>query len=543
MQRVYLAVRDLDWNTIPGTVDDLRLRADADGFDLSFTSRHASGAMRLSCSVEAHGDTDGIRYRLAATALSDFPYAKIGLCVHHPVPGFAGQRYRAETPVGDVAGQLPVVIAPQIHLADGTDEPLWDPFSAVELGHDSGGVVRIEGTGNLWEIEDQRNWTDANWKSASTPAYLGYHHTATEGMRIDQQLTITASGFTTRVAVSPSDPIELTIGPHDGRRLPAVGVCVGDLEAAEAAASAIGSLDLAHLRADVRPAELETTLSSLLSLAGRVGARLELALHLGADLSELDAFARVIGPHRDTIARVLVFRDGEESTAPETIAAARAAFGSIGAPIVTGTDVYFTQLNRHRLPTGGADGVAWPVTPQVHAFDDLSLMQTLQAQPDQVATVRSFLGDVPLHITPITLRPRYNAVAVTESADELMAAPDARQPTQFGAAWTLGTLAAYTHAGADSLTFFEATGLRGILDGQARTPAGEVLAWSAPLRGAPTRIVSGTDSRIAAICADADSGTVLLLANLTPDPLRVRIAGGGSLALEGYATSRQEVTP
>ena len=70
---------------------------------------------------------------------------------------------------------------PQIHLDDGTDLPLFEPVSDLDIAHVSGGVVRFDFSGDLWEMEDQRNWTDASYKSASTPAKLGYHHEATAG--------------------------------------------------------------------------------------------------------------------------------------------------------------------------------------------------------------------------------------------------------------------------------------------------------------------------------------------------------------------------
>ena len=73
-----------------------------------------------------------------------------------------------------------------------------------------------------------------------------------------------------------------------------------------------------------------------------------------------------------------------------------------------------TSSNRHRIPPGRAAGLAWSVNPQIHAFDDLSLMENLQAQPATIATARSFAPAAALFVTPITLRPRFNAVAVTD---------------------------------------------------------------------------------------------------------------------------------
>lgn len=48
--------------------------------------------------------------------------------------------------------------------------------------------------------------------------------------------------------------------------------------------------------------------------------------------------------------------------------------------------------------------VAYGVTPQIHAFDNQSIMETLPILADTVRSARQFIGPSPLMITPITLR-------------------------------------------------------------------------------------------------------------------------------------------
>ena len=196
VRRIYVAIRDLDWNTLPGAISDLDIDDRADSFAIRFSRRHAGGGLDYAWRAEIDGSADGtIRYRMRGEALSAFPYAKIGICVHHPVAGYAGQPFRGSTPGGPVAGTLPDAIGPQIHLDDGTDLPLFEPVSDLDITHACGGVVRFEFSGDLWEMEDQRNWTDASYKSASTPASLGYHHEACVGQRFEQEVVIRAAGF------------------------------------------------------------------------------------------------------------------------------------------------------------------------------------------------------------------------------------------------------------------------------------------------------------------------------------------------------------
>ena len=63
----------------------------------------------------------------------------------------------------------------------------------------------------------------------------------------------------------------------------------------------------------------------------------------------------------------------------ELAAAARAAFP--GIPIGGGMFSYFTELNRKRPPAGLFDFVGHTICPLVHAGDDLSLTEGLEALP------------------------------------------------------------------------------------------------------------------------------------------------------------------
>ena len=59
VRRIYVAVRDLDWNTIPGRISAWRLDARSDSFEVSFTSRHTQGDLDFECDVQIGGSSDG----------------------------------------------------------------------------------------------------------------------------------------------------------------------------------------------------------------------------------------------------------------------------------------------------------------------------------------------------------------------------------------------------------------------------------------------------------------------------------------------------
>jgi hypothetical protein len=54
------------------------------------------------------------------------------------------------------------------------------------------------------------------------------------------------------------------------------------------------------------------------------------------------------------------------------------------------------------------DLAAYSINPQVHAFDNLTLVENLEPQADTLATARTFLGGKPVAVSPVTLRPRFN---------------------------------------------------------------------------------------------------------------------------------------
>ena len=103
-----------------------------------------------------------------------------------------------------------------------------------------------------------------------------------------------------------------------------------------------------------------------------------------------------------------MFRDDAVTTAGRWVALARERLGATvpGALFAGGTDIYFCHLNQERPQLGPLDGIVYPITPQVHAFDEISIVENAQAQADTVRTARTFAGGRAIVISPVTLRPR-----------------------------------------------------------------------------------------------------------------------------------------
>src|SRR5207244_1691934 len=134
------------------------------------------------------------------------------------------------------------------------------------------------------------------------------------------------------------------------------------------------------------------------------------ALFVNGAESFVDEVAGSLGDAQ--VERVLVFDDSSEVTPLDLVDLVRAKLP--GKVVGGGTNVYFNELNRNRPDPERLDVVAFSVNPQIHAFDNLSMVENLEAQGETVRSTRAFSGATPIAVTPVTLRPRYNAVAVVE---------------------------------------------------------------------------------------------------------------------------------
>src|SRR6185436_7800563 len=63
----------------------------------------------------------------------------------------------------------------------------------------------------------------------------------------------------------------------------------------------------------------------------------------------------------------------------------------------------FVDLNRTRPEDKAVQAVGFAINPQIHAFDNASMVETLPIHADVVNSARQFVGDRPLVIGPITL--------------------------------------------------------------------------------------------------------------------------------------------
>lgn len=214
---------------------------------------------------------------------------------------------------------------------------------------------------------------------------------------------------------------------------------------------------------------------------------------------------------------------------------------------------YFTELNRKRPPLERVDWVTHATCPIVHAADDRSVMQTLEAIPHITRSCRALIGAQPYAIGPVSIGMRQNPygsrVMPNPRGERVaMAGDDPRQRGLFGAAWLAGYATALEGAALECLTLGALTGPRGLVDAAsapARYPMFHVAAAMARMAGA-TRLPCRAASPREVACfgaRDAQGRMRLIVANLTADQRTVCLTfSGGSVAADMSLSTLDEAS-
>jgi len=214
---------------------------------------------------------------------------------------------------------------------------------------------------------------------------------------------------------------------------------------------------------------------------------------------------------------------------------------------------YFTELNRNWPPLQAIDAITHSTTAIVHAADDLSVMETLEALPSIFRTVKANAGHTPYHIGPTAIGMRFNpyGAGTVDNPDNrrvAMAMVDPRQRALFNAAWSLGYVARAAVGGVDGLCLSAPTGPFGIVWSPASWPQPwyaengsnaplfpiyHVIAGLAGEAGATVdTALSSQPAKVAALAVAGARGPQLWLANLTAASRTVIVEGMDAKAMD-----------
>lgn len=555
VQRVYIAVRDAPWNTIPAGYTDWQRDVDADRFSIRFRARHRHEDIDVEWAGHIEGTPDGrITYEMDGVCHGRFAYSKIGVNVHHDLPGSIGRPYRARAGERTWTGTLPTAIEPQ-RVVDGTLTGVFDPYEelAIEVVPGLEAVIGLDG--DLLELQDHRNWTDANLKSYGTPLALGFPFESSDGQRLHQVLTVGFRG--TPVERDAPDPA-IQVGPVTGWGMPAIGLGMASdgRPLAPAEIDILRALAPDHLRIDLalRGDAWSGGLDQAIRDAVAIGSALELAVQVPTPddeaIAAVVALAERLGSAGVRVARVLVYplADGFSALASTTpldrIRLVREALAPVvGRDVVFagGTDQSFADINRARPDPGAMAGWCFAISPTVHAADDASIFENLVGQSEVVRFAREIAGPSSIHVSPVTLATRNGPYpGGPPSPGDLPPAVDARQLSLLGAAWTAASIGELARSGATSVTYFETAGWRGVIERASGNPMpdrfpsrpGEAFPLYHPLadalevRDAMVReLISSDPLQVGGFAVETEDGLVVVVGNLTPGPLAFDVTG------------------
>ncbi len=471
LRGIYAPIRDAGWATVSPRVTNLEVEKGDDSFRLRFDVECQRGEVDFAWQGAVTGANDGtVRFTFKGAARSTFLRQRIGFCVLHPVAECAGRSCIVEhTDGAREAACFPMMIAPH--------QPFLD-VRAITHRVTEGIAAEVRCEGDTFETEDQRNWTDASFKTYCTPLALPRPVEVKAGTVIEQSVTLTLKWDSPRRVLAEGPRLAglvMDLSHPPAGPLPFLGLCVAShgqpLSTREVAR--LKALNLSHLRVELTP--------GLVPLARRY---------------------------------------------------------LTGARIGGGTTRYFTELNRDRPKAEELDLVAYSFNPQVHTFDEASMVEAIDGQRWTVLSAAKFVAGRPLALGPITLKPRSKRPPEGGTTNELPPGVDPRQASLFAAGWTLASIAVLAAQGVRSLTYYETTGWLGVMETERGSPLPERFASEAgcvfPVWHVLADLGEFAGGEVVPVATDAPlllagllvrkaGRTRLLMANLTDETLGVQV--------------------
>ena len=436
LRRIYVAIRDRDWGTVAPVLSRVKIDAGQESFRISYDVANIEGEVDFRWHGVIIGDAEGtITFEMDGAAHNGFLTSRIGFCVLHPASS-AGAPCRVEHVDGQFEeASLPLFIVPE--------QPLRPFHNMRALRHavEPGVWVEVRFDGDVFEMEDQRNWTDASYKTYSTMMQLPCPVEMKTDSKIAQRISLSLIGGR---AASPGElrseprtasgqageaPLTVSIGALSmALPLPLIGLGLAS-HGEPLSTRALGrlrALHLGHLRVDLRlgSEDLESILGRATREAGALEVALEAALLISENAEqELSRLRTCLARYRPPVRTWLMytakesFRGGSPIT--EAVTKARRQLGDLyrNARFAAGTNTDFIFMQRSQPPFDLLDLAVLAANPQVHAFDDASLMETPETQATMVASARRLARGLPVAVSPITLKPRYNPYATGPERD------------------------------------------------------------------------------------------------------------------------------
>ena len=554
-------VRGAGWETYAPQISNLEIEEGDSGFRVGYDGRvdSADGVLAFRAEIVAENERSLV-FTVEMTPETDFRTSRTGFVVLHPVAGVAGEPCTITHSDGTVEETaFPGLIMP------------FQPFyNIAAMRHRVAPGVSLtccfEGA-DPWETEDQRNWTDASYKTYYRPLALPFPYTLAAGETLRQVATLSIEGGSAAVATAAGGDgaVEIALGGATGAQMPEIGlgVAAAEREHFNRGLDLLKALGPGHLVCQLDPRDDQggEALAATRELATALDAEVVLEIVVPCERPVADELAQAAeiagraGLAPDAIvpeqARLLKFTLEKIAALgipdfDEVYGAARAAFP--GVRLGGGVFTNFTEVNRNCAAPDLFDFLTHATSAVVHEPDDSSVIETLQTLPDIVASAKALAGGKPYRIAPSAIGMRFNPYGpdVHQNGDNgrySFNRQDPRHRALLGAAFTLGYAARVAPLGVEALALGAPSGALGMvyrrtehpqpwfddLSGPAVVPLYHIVAALAAAGGAAIREVkSGDATRVLGLAYEDGSGTLLRLANLTPETQAVTVSGIGA---------------
>lgn len=549
IRAISFIVRDKNWGTYNPVISDLVVDERADGFTVTYKALALDDNQAFRYSARIEGSAEG-RLDFSAEGSAETPFLtnRTGFVVLHPIAGVSGHPVTIEHVDGSIVeSRFPDIIDPV--------QPMMD-LRALTHEAAPGLKVTCRMEGDTYEMEDQRNWTDASYKTYVRPLALPWPYTLPKDEQIEQAVRLTVTGALP-TAEAGSVAGQVTLGDVIGT-VPALGLGLDPSEITDTIARRdrlhlvgakvlVGYYDpslghdfttLGGILATARSLEAEPWLEAVVQSVE--GFEAEIAA-LGRDVADMGSpFKTVLLSPLPDLKCTLPGSVWPPAPPPRAFfEAARKAFPD--ARIGGGMFSLFTEMNRKRPPVDLIDLVSFTTTAMLHAGDDISVTETLETLPSVALSAAAIARDKPYAVGPSAIGMRMNPYGEAPFPNpgnirQAINFNDPRQRGLLGAAWALGFFARFAAGGATTITLGGTTGAFGLVHVKHDWPqpffdqAGgvfpmfHVLRGMARLVGKPLLKVTTPDT-IEAIAAETGDGVELWLANRTGTEQSVALPG------------------
>ena len=457
IRMIYFALRDQNWGTIPGKISNEKIEQFENHFVVSYEMVFEKREINMHWTATIRGNNDNnVTFEIKGKALDTFKKNRAGFCVLHPIKECVGKKVIIQQADGSRKEcRFPDYISPH--------QPFKN-ISAMSWEANKNCKVSLQFEGDIFETEDQRNWTDNSFKTYCTPLDVPFPATMNKGEEVIQKISL--SVVAASILEEQIIPISITAS-EEIISIPAIGIGRSSernehyLKALEL----LSSIGFSHYRIDIRldDPDWQSIFNEAVVESERLQAPLEIGLFVNDEsLNTLEVF--ILRMAKSSIIKQIALLPANGKCISS------AMFRQIHSRLVSrlpkvligaGTDHNFTDLNRSDLNVKKADFVQYSINPQAHAIDNRTLIENMEGQAYTVQTARHRFKK-PVHVSPVTLKMRKNPDAVEPTGTHEVPF-DERQQTNFTAGWTLGSLKYLIESGASSVTYYEATGKRGIV--------------------------------------------------------------------------------